>query len=46
MSNDAIPDPHEIGASFVCAYCGNPMIEPYISCCGEIHFVPDEEESE
>ena len=27
----------------VCVYCGKPMIESYISCCGEVHFMTQQE---
>lgn len=40
------PVPSDIGVAFECAYCGNPMIEPWISCCGEVHFIPTELEEE
>tara|TARA_R110000803_G_scaffold149611_4_gene215042 strand:+ start:1542 stop:1739 length:198 start_codon:yes stop_codon:yes gene_type:complete len=26
----------------VCVYCGNDMVESYISCCGEVHFDTEE----
>lgn len=29
-----------MSGNLVCAYCGNDMIESYVSCCGEVHFVP------
>ena len=38
------PEPHDLGARFVCAYCGSKMIQPYRSCCGEVHWIPDESE--
>lgn len=38
--------PNDIGASYVCAYCGEPMIETWKSCCGEVHWVEADQEDE
>lgn len=31
-------DEERYKTEMVCVYCGNPMIEPYLSCCGEVHY--------